>query len=271
MKETVIATIRQFVALYQQDAAIRTRWGVPLVGFAAADDPLFAELKQVVSPTHAVPRDILATARTVIAFFLPFARSMTATNVPGRLSSTEWAVAYLETNEMIARLSDHLQELFRTLGAESCTIPATHNWNEEKLMSDWSHRHIAYVAGLGNFGLNNMLITSQGCCGRLGSFVTSHPLPADIRPEGPACLYKFDGSCRKCVRRCVGDALHSDSFNRFRCYDILLKNVDEHAAVGYADVCGKCLVAVPCSHADPVALKLRRNSGGNRQAKKNEA
>jgi epoxyqueuosine reductase QueG len=125
-------------------------------------------------------------------------------------------------------------------------------------MSDWSHRHVAYIAGLGNFGLNNMLITAQGCCGRVGSLVTSHPILPDPRPEGPSCLFKFDGSCRKCIRRCVNDALVEDSFDRFRCYAMLLKNVEEHKNVGYADVCGKCLVAVPCSHADPVALKSRR-------------
>lgn len=47
------------------------------------------------------------------------------------------------------------------------------------------------------------------------------------------------------------------SFDRFRCYDMLLKNVERHSEVGYADVCGKCLVAVPCSHTNPVAGKLR--------------
>lgn len=258
MKKAIIASIQKFVADYQRQEYIRSSWEIPLVGFADAADPLFGELKQLVSPTHAVPQDILTEARTVIAFFLPFPKSLTATNVKDRMSSREWAVTYIETNELIARLSDHLQRFFFELGASSCTIPATHNWDEERLISNWSHRHIAFIAGLGNFGLNNMLITEKGCCGRVGSFVTAYPVQADVRRQLPACLYKFDGSCRRCVRKCVNEALAEDSFDRFRCYAMLLKNVDEHSEVGYADVCGKCLVAVPCSHTDPVALKKRK-------------
>jgi epoxyqueuosine reductase QueG len=258
MKQIIITTIQNFVADYQQQEHIRSSWGIPLVGFADAADPLFQELKQLVSPTHAVPQDILAEARTVIAFFLPFPASLTATNVKDRMSSREWAITYIETNELIARLSDHLQQFFLELGASSCTIPATHNWDEERLISNWSHRHIAYIAGLGNFGVNNMLITEKGCCGRVGSFVTAYQVKADARRQRPSCLYKFDGSCRRCVRKCVNEALAENSFDRFRCYAMLLKNVDEHSEVGYADVCGKCLVAVPCSHIDPVAFKLRK-------------
>jgi len=261
MKQAIVAAIQDFVAAYQKQEHVRSSWGVPLVGFADASDPLFAELKTAVSHTHAVPQDILPEARTVIAFFLPFPTSMTSTNVKDRMSSREWAVSYVETNELIARLSEHLQEFFSRLGATSCTIPATHNWDEERLVSNWSHRHIAYIAGLGQFGLNNMLITSKGCCGRVGSFVTSLPVEPDPRSDRPACLYKFDGTCRKCVRKCVNEALTDDSFDRFRCYAMLLRNVEEHNEVGYADVCGKCLVAVPCSHADPVALKLRKKGG----------
>lgn len=261
MKATITATIEDFVAGYQQQPEVRSSWGVPLVGFADAEDPLFAQLRQVVSPTHMQPSDILAGARTVIAFFLPFPKRLTATNAGEGFSSREWAVLYIETNQLIARLSDHLQRFFADFGAVSCTIPATHNWDEERLISNWSHRHVAYIAGLGNFGINNMLITEKGCCGRVGSLVTSYPVAADPRHEAPACLYRFDGSCRKCVRKCVNEALADDGFDRFRCYAMLLKNVDEHSDVGYADVCGKCLVAVPCSHADPVALKLRRAGG----------
>ena len=261
MKGTIISAIQDFVAEYQHQEHVRSKWGVPLVGFADANDQRFQELKEVVSPTHAGPQDILAGARTVVAFFIPFPKSLTATNIKEKMSSKEWAITYIETNELIARLSEHLQQFFAKLGASSCTIPATHNWDQERLISNWSHRHIAYIAGLGNFGLNNMLITEKGCCGRVGSFVTTFPVAADTPSQSPACLYKLDGSCRKCVRKCVNEALTDDSFDRFRCYAMLLQNVDAHSDVGYADVCGKCLVAVPCSHCDPAALKLEREKG----------
>jgi epoxyqueuosine reductase QueG len=258
MKKRTIQEIEDFVAKYQQKKDISTSWGVPLLGFAAADDPLFEQLKTAVSSTHAVPKDLLKNAGTVVSFFLPFPKSVTSTNTKERLSSHEWAVSYVETNELIKQLSLHLTELFTAAGEEVVSIPATHNWIEDKLISDWSHRHVAFIAGLGQFGLNNMLITDKGCCGRVASLITSAVIEPDARPEVEACLYKYDGSCKKCVRKCVNDALFEDSFDRFKCYDQLLENVEEHKAVGYADVCGKCLAAVPCSHINPVKMKLKK-------------
>lgn len=257
MKEIVIRKIQNFLTDYQTNPHISSRWGTPIVGFASADDALFDKLRSVASPTHAVPNDLLAGAQTVIAFFLPFPKSLTRTNIIKRNSSVAWGTAYIETNEMIRQLSMHLLEFFNSRGFQSCSIPATHNWDEAKLTSDWSHRHIAYIAGVGNFGLNNMLITDKGCCGRIGSFITSAKIASDIRSDVPACLFKYDGSCRKCVQRCVNQALFTDAFDRFKCYDMLLENVKELGSIGYADVCGKCLVAVPCSHINPVMKKRR--------------
>ena len=65
----ITATIHRLVA----EADTKHEYREPLVGFVAADDPRFSELRQVVEPTHMMPQDLLAGARSVIAFFLPFA------------------------------------------------------------------------------------------------------------------------------------------------------------------------------------------------------
>lgn len=257
MKDKIIQEIEDFVAKYQDKTDISTGWGLPLVRFAAADDPLFEELKIAVVSSHAVPRDLLPNAQTVISFFLPFSKSVGASNIKEQLSSPEWAVSYIETNELIKQLSLHITRFFEDSGEKVVTIPPTHNWIEDKLVSNWSHRHIAFIAGLGRFGLNNMLITDKGCSGRIGSLITSAVIEADSRPETEACLHKFDSTCKKCVRKCVNDALFEDSFDRFKCYAQLLTNVEAYKDLGYADVCGKCLAAVPCSHANPVKLKQK--------------
>jgi len=103
MKSMLIKTILEFVATYPEKKGIETRWGAPIVGFAKADDPLFAKLKQVASPAHAVPQDFLDKAQAVIAFFLPFEKAMTRTNIKERNSSREWGVGYIETNIFIIR------------------------------------------------------------------------------------------------------------------------------------------------------------------------
>lgn len=256
MKKQLVREIRRFVSRYPQEAGIETGWEEPIVGFASALDPLFIQLKKAVSPTHALPADILDNASTVVAIFFPFRKSMMRTNIKDRFSSREWGTAYVDTNEMIRQLGLFLEDFLEKRGESMAVIPATHNWIEEKLISNWSHRHVAYIAGVGSFGLNNMLITGKGCCGRIGSFVTTARIEADTRNELPACLFKYDGSCRKCVRRCVNEALFEDGFNRFRCHEMLLENVKRLEDLGYADVCGKCEVAVPCSHANPVAKKM---------------
>jgi len=62
-------------------------------------------------------------------------------------------------------------------------------------------------------------------------------------------------TCKKCTKSCVNGALYIDSFDRFKCYGMLLENVEEFSSVGYANVCGKCLVGIPCSHINHVAKK----------------
>ena len=48
--------------------------------------------------------------------------------------------------------------------------------------SMWSERHVAYVCGLGTFGLSKGIITRRGMAGRFCSLVTELELDADIRP-----------------------------------------------------------------------------------------
>lgn len=257
-KACIRTEIERFVRQYQTRLPPgRECWRTPATGFAAAGDPLFQQLKRVVSPAHALPRDLLPSARTVIAYFIPFAKSIGESNRAGRLASPEWAHAYIETNRLIHDLGDRLKNLLAEEGYEAVAPPATHNFDEQRLISGWSHRHVAFIAGLGRFGMNHMLITARGCCGRLGSLVTSLVLPAGTRPVAESCLHRHDSSCLLCVGRCVGPALFPDRFDRHRCYAVCRENENLHQAVGKADVCGKCLAGVPCSWTDPVRAKQR--------------
>jgi epoxyqueuosine reductase QueG len=171
----------------------------------------------------------------------------------GRLASRQWAKSYIETNAVIAAIAEHMKRFLEEAGYVVFTTPATHNFDREKLMSDWSHRHAAYVAGLGKFGVNNMLITASGCCGRLGSFLTSLAVDPDERDATEACLHRRGIPCLRCVSRCVNNALFEDGFDRKRCYTMCLENGRNFREIGKADVCGKCLVGLPCSLSIPVS------------------
>lgn len=256
MKEYVEKLAADYIERYQLEKGTVTHWGKPLFAYAFAGDPRFADLKRIISPTHGVPQDFLEDARTVIAYFLPFEKSIPLSNVEGKYSSREWAVSYLETNQLIADLNQYLHQEFGRLGYLTSMIPATHNFDEERLISDWSHRHVAYIAGLGKFGLNNLLITAKGSGGRIGSIVTTMELEPTEIETGEYCLYKAKGKCQLCIRRCVGDALHVDSFDRKKCYDILLENDRRNPDLGLVDVCGKCAVDLPCTFRNPNRSKV---------------
>lgn len=251
MEEKIKALIADYVARYPAIKGTLTKWQDPLVAFAAADDSLFPELKQTVSPTHALPTDFVASARTVIAFFLPFSKDVAVSNVAPKEASREWVVAYIETNRLILDINNYVHERLKELGYNTSILPATHNFDEKKLISDWSHRHVAFIAGLGTFGINNMLITEKGCCGRFGSIVTDLKLQPTARPKQESCLYKLRGICKKCVERCESKALTAEGYDRHRCYEVLLQNVAKYTDLGLADVCGKCLVNLPCSFINP--------------------
>ncbi|HNY67049.1 MAG TPA: epoxyqueuosine reductase [Deltaproteobacteria bacterium] len=258
-REAVRREIRSFVARHRGDGLCATPWGEPLVGFADANDPLFRELKAAVSEDHLLPEDLLPGAKAVVAFFIPFGRSVARSNVRGEQASREWARAYVETNALIAAVNARLAALIEAQGFETALTPATHNFDPVRLISAWSHRHIAFVAGLGRFGVNNMLITEKGCCGRFGSFVTSLPLEGDSRPAPESCLHRAGLKCLRCVERCVGDALTPDGFDRARCYAVCRRNEELYRDLGTADVCGKCLTGLPCSWTNPVSASGQRS------------
>ena len=252
MKNELSEFITGFVLRYPEENSTLTRWKEAQIAVANAANPLFRSLKDLISPSHALPQDVIPGAKSVLAYFLPFQEQLGKSNQEGRFASREWAIAYEETNQLIADINLALHEYLGERGYQSSLLPATHNFDREKLISDWSHRHIAYIAGLGKFGLNNMLITHKGCCGRIGSLVTNLELEPTPFIQQEHCLFKSNGSCKECVERCVNDALHCDRFDRFKCHEICIQNDIRHPDLGRTEVCGKCVVAVPCSHRDPI-------------------
>ena len=80
-------------------------------------------------------------------------------------------------------------------------------WTEEtsRFTSSWSERHVAFVCGLGTFGLSKGLITEKGICGRFGSVVTTAELPRTERPY--TGIYEYCIQCRACARNCPVGAI----------------------------------------------------------------
>ncbi len=262
LKTWIKDQITRYVRDYEKREDICTVWGEPQVGFADASHPYIMALKDLIGESHGLPQDVLPDATIVIAYFLPFTKELADTNKAlGTASSPEWAQAYEETNAMIGKLNECLIEKLAQKGYVGAVSPEASSFDQVLLKSNWSHRHMAYAAGLGTFGINNMLITRVGGCGRYGTLVTN----LDIEPDAPLkeeqCLYKKNGTCGVCVRRCPSGALTLDGYDRKKCYGICKENAARYTMFGSSyteadgttpnsvgsEVCGKCVVGVPCA------------------------
>lgn len=257
MKEYLTTRIRTFLRAYEQQTV--TKWGEPIVGFA--DAKKIEVLSSIVSPTHGVPEDAVKDATIIIAYFIPFLKELAQTNTRQGLASPQWAQSYEETNAMFIELNACLIEDLKRKGVRAAVSPEAGSFDREKLISNWSQRHIAYLAGLGSFGLNNMLITKAGCCGRISTIITDLEVQPDAPMTEELCIYKKNGKCGLCADCCPSGALTRTGYDRHKCYAVCLENAKVHNSYGnsYAseaggavqetgsEVCGKCVAGMPCA------------------------
>ena len=250
MRQIMEEKIWQLILRYCREKQLPVLWRRPLVRFAAADDAGFARLRETVDPGHHIPQDYLPDAKNVLSWFLPFLPEVGRNNLEGSSCSAQWADAYLVTNEMAAWINCQLVEFIQNELGSVAAIPVDAGMiSMENSRSRWSQRHVAYLAGHGTFGKNNMLISDAGSVGRYFSIVTT----LDVQPDMPVleerCLWKQDGSCGLCMKRCEAGALTADGFDRFQCLRQCIKNMERYPG---ADVCGKCTVELPCSYENPM-------------------
>jgi epoxyqueuosine reductase QueG len=242
--------INKSITAEVQDQQTITGYRQPIIGFVSADHPDFDLLSEYTQLEHLKPDDLLSGARSVVCFFLPFVPEIVHSNArQDEIVSPAWAVAYQETNELIGRITTMLIAELRRYGVRAAGQPATGNFNESDLRSQWSHKSIAVLAGIGSFGLHHLVITDSGCAGRFGSFVIDAALPFDTFTQVERCEYFAYGTCTDCVDICPAKAISKDEpFDRRACWQQCLKNGVDFLDIGpEIKVCGKCAVVGPCA------------------------
>lgn len=250
--------IEEFVSAYPDQAKVRRWWRKPLLVTARADDR-FNVLSEIAADEHLLPWELLPTAQTVIVFFLPFVEALASENSPGKRPCRNWGLAYQDTNRLIGKISERIKHYLTDRGYRSALTPATHNFDAVKLVSKWSHKHLAYLSGLGRFGVNAQLITPSGCTGRLGSLATEAQIGDNpLVSSKELCLHRAGEECLECVRRCPVGAVKQEGIVRERCWSRLNSNLKEWEALPGLEetthVCGKCVVDLPCSLKSPLPI-----------------
>jgi epoxyqueuosine reductase QueG len=243
----------------------------PLIGFAAADDPLFGEYKKIIGGFHLTPAEIMkntygdriADAVTVICWILPISAAARESNrMQDRMPSREWALTRAHGEQFNTLLRMHLVDMLTSIGARAVAPLLSGLWRpvmdpEIGMASTWSERHAAYTAGLGTFSLSDGFITEKGIAHRCGSVVTDVAITPSRRsfPDHLSnCLFYRDGSCGACIRRCPAGAISPGGHDKERCrayaYDELRIPAAERYGVLEAG-CGLCQTKVPCESCIP--------------------
>ncbi|MEW6275173.1 MAG: 4Fe-4S binding protein [Bacillota bacterium] len=221
----------------------------PLVGLAAADDPLFFKLKEpeVIGERHLLPTDWLPEAKTVISYFLPFSVEIRRANYQPGLPAREWVYGRIEGEECNNALRRHVVEEINRAGGKALAPVLDPRFSVVEKRSNWSERHVAFIAGLGTFGLSKSLITQKGCAGRYGSVVTSLPLKPTSRSYEE--VYQYCTMCGECIDRCPSGAIKKEGKDIRVCSQYLDTKIKPFFYPRYG--CGKCQTAVPCEHSIP--------------------
>lgn len=239
----------------------------PIFGFCDANDKSFAILKEpeVVGCHFRYPREWLPTARTVISIFLPFSEAVKSSNQEQKIwPSMGWLIGRVEGHQLLQALLLHLQVSLKDAGFETVIPTMDQKFfsiaepTEElcgdplSFTSNWSERHIAYLSGLGTFGLSKGLITEKGVAGRFGSLVTElnlEPNKHHYKLYNDYCI-----ECGACVKQCPVNAISVEKGKDHRLCSIFLDKTAEKFNPRYG--CGKCQVNVPCESGIPA----RKNS-----------
>ena len=255
------------------DDASQVIFDEPLIKYADGDDALFAQYKTIIAPIHLTPCEALALALnkktkdlpgrlSVISWILPITLKIRKSNreekaQPSRLwSYTRW---YGEQfNEALrAYVVKILTEKGYLATAPSVGPHFKQERNEKGPYSNWSERHIAYVAGHGTFSLSDGFITERGIAHRCGSVVTDLALPPSHRTASAPfsnCTFYVNGGCKACIARCPAGAITETGHDKIKCLEFQRAEfapLREKLQVGNTG-CGLCQTKVPCEFKNPV-------------------
>ena len=179
---------------------------IPLAGVASVEhwkNPPF--LPWV--PEEFYPQSIFPEARSVIVIGLPVSLPILETS-----PSIYYHDLYITVNSLLDQYTYRLANFLNERGHSSLFVPRDGYSGIKSLLKNpvafFSHRHAALLAGLGTFGVNNILLTPEfGPRVRFGSVFTSAEIPPDPMQENELCT-----KCMRCVAMCPVGALNIEKY-----------------------------------------------------------
>lgn len=168
-----------------------------------------ADIEQRINPCHYMPE-----AKTIISIAFPY-NSQECYEDNGFSIYTK----RLDYHKVVAGYLEQISLFIGELGGKAQYYVDSNTLPE---------RYIAYLAGIGFMGKNNMLITPQyGSYVFLGEIMTDLKISCEEqRKIGDIAAYKECGECIKCLQECPTKAIHQGLCNPNICLSYLTQKKD---------------------------------------------
>jgi epoxyqueuosine reductase len=179
---------------------------IPLVGFTSAQNWDMPQFEPWV-PREFRPRAIWPEVKTVIVIGIPVSLPVIET-----APSIWYHELYRTVNSLLDTGAFRIATSLNSQGFSSVSLPRDGYGSisvlKEKPVAFFSHRHAAYLAGLGTFGINNTLLTPQfGPRVRFTSIFTTAEIGSDPVIEDNLCI-----KCMRCVDICPVKAIPGQEY-----------------------------------------------------------
>ncbi len=126
---------------------------------------------------------------------------------PGKTVAPYMWYGYVELNWELSAIARQVVRFLEKKGFKGLPFPPTGLLYKYGNVADFSHRHAAVAAGLGEFGFNGLLLTPDfGPRLRLVSVITNAPLEGSQMYSGPR-LCRPDHCGYACLRACPTSAM----------------------------------------------------------------
>lgn len=254
-------------------------WERPLIGVAEGNDPYFDFLKGHIGDFHWNPKDIFQLkypqepdqpeieSRNLRLISMAFPQTMETKESQikeHQCPSKNWIVSRGEWEPLMQEFSGKLVAALEEMGVRAVSIDLQPQFSRMTsgnlgIASTWSHRHGAYAAGLGTFGLSEGLITEKGKAMRISTLVIEAEVDKTTREyqsHHEWCLFYQDGSCGLCINRCPVSAISEEGHDKELCAnyeDLVEANYwpKDLQRGDYIFGCGLCQVDIPCQNKRP--------------------
>lgn len=191
-------------------------------------------------PEEFYPSNIWPDCRSVIVIGFPISLPVLEST-----PSIHYHELYKTVNSLLDQVAYRLSVFLSEMGHGSFFIPRDGYGSlsvlKDRPMAFFSHKHAAYFAGLGTFGMNNTLLTKNyGPRVRFTSVFTSAKLPYDLPLESQLCT-----RCFRCIKKCPVQALPGKDYPEALMDKERCRAYHEKLYARHISPCGICIKVCP--------------------------